>query len=376
MNAMNAMNARLVIAAMLLPALTLIPAMSRAEAEVEWGESVTLTSRARVIMPTCDVAPFDMEEFLASLRLEFLGCGVELVTPSVGVADEASVRVTIDSPDCSPRALLLRIELQSTGARAEREVDLSDRPATDRSRVLALSIAELYRMTRAAPAVIDPPEPNVPEVSEPIDEAANEEEQIDEEALRREVVSAAVAEIDRRRQREQWPDHRVRLGVDLVLTSHPVHDSGLFGSRLLVDVALSASVPIHLVVDAGYRRGGGSDALGMVRTQAATGGIALRYEGGTNRLRGALGPRLELGWSRIEGEPIEPGWESGLADGFLLTIAADGAALVRFSRRIWMVVGLSLGYVLVGLDASSFEHHVGSVAGPFVTASLGLAVGL
>jgi hypothetical protein len=41
-----------------------------------------------------------------------------------------------------------------------------------------------------------------------------------------------------------------------------------------------------------------------------------------------------------------------------------------------MVVGLDLGYVLVGLDAVSAVRHPGGVAGLAIGASLGLAVGL
>ncbi len=360
-------------ASILLSAAALLVS-STSRAEPERGAAVPDTSPARVVLPTCDPSPFDVDELLASLRLELLGCGLELRAGAPPEGEDAVV-VRVDAPGCIPSDLRIRLEHSAAGLVAERTVDLSDRPEHDRGRLLALSIAELYRASRAAPAPASP-QPSPPGDPAPPVAPPRERRPIDAEALRREATRAAVAEMERRREADRWPDHRVRVGADLVLTSHPVHDSGIIGARVLLDVALSSRAPVHLGLDVAYREGGGFDVLGRVRTRSATGAIALRYEGGSDRVRGAVGPRLELGWCRIEGEPREPGWEPGRDDGFILTLDLDGSFLVRLSRRLWVVAGLSLGFVLRGLDASAAGHHVGGVAGPSITASLGLAVGL
>jgi hypothetical protein len=364
------MTARL--SACLAIASAIIAASTTSAAE-EWGEAPTaMPARARVFLPACELPLFDTEALLGSLRLELLGSGVELIAADGAPEDDSLALLAVEAPGCEPQRLTLRVERPSTGRSATREVDLTDRPPTDWGRVLALSIAELLRGSWAGLAE--------EEDARPTYEAAAEEpviaaQPIDEAELRRRVREA-VAEIEARRRVSRWPDHRALIGARLELSMLPVHDCGLFGGALLGDVRLARSVPLYLGVDAGYRRGGGSDALGRVVTQTAAGGLELRYQGETRRLRGGLGPRLELGWSRIEGEPIDSAHVGQRADGFALTLGLAAALQVRLSQRLWMVVGLSLGYVLVGLDALSTEHHVGGVAGPVLSTSLGLAFGL
>jgi hypothetical protein len=333
--------------------------------------------RARVLLPVCPELPFDREDLLATLRVELLAHGVELRHEEVTDDAEETALITVDSPSCLADDIHLRIDHFASGWSLFRRLDLGDRRAEERGRILALAVAELLS-GRVAEELREPAESAaIAEGEEP--PAAGETSTgaaVDESRLRREAVAATLRELDRRRRGARIDVRAVRLGAALVVRSYPIVQGGLFGAQAGVSVRLGQAVPLRLAVEVGYGYGGGTATLGDIRTQAALGGLALLLVSPTGRVRGVLGPRLELGWGWSEGRPSSAEIESRSVDGFLLTVALVGGMRVLLASRLWVTSEVHAGWVASSLEPRAEGRRVGGISRALLGLTVGLAVGL
>lgn len=336
-----------------------LPPLAHAES------GVTGPRTASLLLPTCDPPPFSVEEVLSILRVELLSAGVTLGPRGEG----AHALFIVDSPDCSPLELFVRLEHSVTSRTTEERLDLADRPVGDRGRVLALALAELLRARWAELSEQrdqEPPEPTERSV-EP------ETETLNIDALRTAVVDDVFEELLEREDAQPRPGFR-RFGLGAALSTNifPKVNGTLIGARLLFSVALSREIPLQLVIDGSFGHGGGSARRGDVVTWSATGGLALLYVFDRDRFQGAIGPSLELGYAKTEGRTTLP--DVGTGEGGTLIVDLGALLEVSFLFTSWAGIfgGLALGYMVKGLVPLSEGYEVGGVAGPSVKLEIGM----
>lgn len=353
----------------------IIVLLSPIRAFSEQASAPLMPPRASISLPICDDPPFDPTDFLAQLRVELLNDGVEI--GSTQVRSDVEALITVTSPNCSDMHAAVRIDHWGTGEHIERELDLYDQLDSDRNRVLALAIAELLRNSWS-----DLDDPQEEDTNQP-EPAPNVNTEISEppppSALETGTVDSAEEPPLETQQQDEPPNEfnrRFLLGAHTGIRLFPRYDGSFFGGRLFFDILLSRRVPFHLVTDIGYESGGGWDQFGQVEAKIVTGSLTLRFQGGSHRVQGAFGFQAELGWGWVQGIPGALRILPGSGDGLLFNLSATGTLLVSLMTRLWFVVEIVAGGSIVGIDSQSVDYHVGGLAGPLFTTSIGLAVGL
>lgn len=335
------------------------------------GEGAAAPARARLLLPACDPQPFGAEALVSALRLELLAEGVELgpVSDADEVAGPPAI-VVVDAPSCSAAEVVVRVEHAGSGRSASSTLDLEDRPAEDRARVLALSIAELLRT--AWPGLVTPPAPAEP--TPPPLAAVDRPRTTARPTSAGEIAGAEAFRIlGTRVPADEEPGPPWRLGGLVSAALYPRFGGSFFGGGLAAALRLAPRLPIWLDIEGLYRWGGGTDPAGVVETHLATAALSVLVAASVGRLLASLGPEVELGWAWASGHPHDLGVEARSVDGFVLTVAARFALWIPLARGLAGTVDVAAGWAVVGVAPRVLGHAVGGVSGPMVGLDLGLA---
>lgn len=340
-------------------------------------------ARARLRLPACPFLPFDRDDLIATLRVELLDHGTELQPDDQGVDSDpgAVALVSVDAPTCVGTEIRIRVADEATGQAAETSLGLSDRALEERARILALAIAELLRSSwrDLHAATFEPPlSPGREAVAEPAPptQVAPAQPGPDLEALRREAGASALEELDRRERLALAQLHAVRVTATLQASAFPMVHGGLLGVRAGASLRLHRRLPLRLDLDLGYGFGGASTQIGDIDVHSLLGGVGLLFDGGSSRVRGVVGPRLELGWGWAIGAPEAPGVLGGKVDGFVLSVVLDGGVHVRLATRLWLLVHVIAGWTPVSLEPLAEGLLIGGIGRAVLGARIGLAVGI
>jgi len=336
---------------------------------------VAMPQQARLLLPTCPTPPFVVADLVSMLRVELLGYGTELdprLTPEA--ATQGVAIVTVDTPFCDSSDIRVRVVHSATDQSAAQRFDFADTAGTDLARILALAVAEFLGAVWAdlnegfvTSAASVEERPAAPAAAGPV---------VDGESVRREAVGEVMRELERRRRAALYAPPRLLLDVSLGMRIFPFDKGAIFGPRVGLSVRLSRSVPLRLVVDVGYGYGEGESARGEVVDHAVLGGLALLYEGGNGRVRGTVGPRVEVGWGQIAATTVTGPYDLGEVDGLLLAAFLHGGLRVVLGSRVDLLVEAVVGYVLVGLQTTSGGDRLAGIAGASLGLDLGIAVAL
>ncbi len=364
-----------------IEAFGLCLALALGVARAETGEppaTSAMPERARLLLPSCTVLPFGQVDLVSTLRVELLGYGTELRYDEAPEEPGDVAVILVDAPSCNGIDVTIRVDDPQTGRSASRSLDIGDSQLNERGRILALAIAELLRTEWPAlsePLDEEPPHDDEPEVEGP-EEPGPETQQIDEATFLHNAVAAMLRELDRRERETRARLHMIMITAALSVRSYPVVQGGLLGGQVGVSFRLNRAVPVYLEIDVGYGLGGGTVSIGDIQVQTVIGGLVLLYAGGTNRIRGSIGSRLELGWGWAEGQPYSPDVRSRSVDGFILSIALTGGVRVRVSPRVLVLLDGLAGWVAASLEPRAEGRHVGGIGRVLLGINLGIAVGL
>lgn len=344
-------------------------------ARAEPGDS--MPRHARLLLPICQTLPFEEGELVSTLRVELLAHSVELRHARVAAGDADAANIVVDTPTCSGIDLTIRIDSPTLERSVSQTLDLGDRRLPERSRILALSIAELFRESWPELSAPEPPAEQAPAEESPWEAARQPAPPtVDEAALVSEAVDATLDELEERRRTAEESIHAIMVTAALTARSYPMAQGGLFGGQAGLSFRLSRAVPLRLEVDGGYGYGGGTATIGDIEVQAALFGFSLLFHAESPRTQGFIGPRLELGWAWSRGRPDDPDVTPGSLDGFVLAVALAGGARLRLSPRIWLLLEAQAGWVANALDPRAEGRRVGGISGLLLGLTIGIAVGL
>jgi hypothetical protein len=343
----------------------------RAE-EAEPEEEPALPSTVRLLLPACPATLFDRAVFMEALTVELIEDGVVVGGDgSEASPSRPSALITVDALSCERPILVVVLRRDQGGATSPETVDLTDRPHQDRARLLALTLAELVRSSWPSLA---------PTMSSPRSESSDRSDGAlptpaplgDRDTCTTNPCPPVEIPVETTFRRS-----RLFGEVQLDARLYPsFHGSGI-GARLGGWLRLSRELPFFLGLDGGYRFGEIAEELGQVVSHHVFGGLLVVVEGGGDVVRGHIGARLELGWARVTGLPLDDRAAGGRRDWPILTPTVSAGARFALGRGLWMVSTVEVGYVAVGLDVRVDDVSVeGHRAGGFGGMVIGLSVGV
>lgn len=329
---------------------------------------------AGIRLPECAESIFDGQALIAQLRIELLDARVEL-----GQGETNVLEIVIGAPQCAPEEIIIRVTHLTARYSLESRAELSDRPFEERGRVLALLIAEQVR-TILTDVAIPEPEGVETEASDDGSQGGGGDDslpEIDEERIRQiasDEVTRALAEL----QSPPPLPRRVTLGVAVGLRGYPVYDGSTFGGEIHLSFRPVRRIPVVLTVDGGFFQGVAQMPRGDVLSRMAGGGLGFAYSDRASRIGGEIGARLWLGRGWVEGWAALDGVGEDSDSGLVIEVMATSAFRFRFvpGSRVWMRIGATVGYVIMGLAPTSGGVVVGGNAGPCFGLDIGIDVAL
>jgi hypothetical protein len=280
-------------------------------------------------------------------------------TPAPQTPNEEADLTRLEA-DCGVESAILVVSNAPRGMRLERRIDLANAAPNARTRLLALSIAELIGAGFAAIDAMPPPAPPAPEVI--AEERAPPRPQ-------RIVVRATPAP-------EAEPPPTRPLGIRLIgvarVSGTPVHISGGGG------IGLEIGLPYMLGVGADFRyEQGRADGgpLGEVALHVAWGSLLalVRPFVGWSSLTIGLGAKLGAAW--LEGVPAE-GVGGGTQAGFVFGPAIAFHGALHLAGAGYVHVGLELSWITVGVSGvnGASGESIASFGGPQIAITAGFEI--
>jgi hypothetical protein len=296
--------------------------------------------------PACGTEGFPLVAFLDALRVELAGCGLRCCTVAQA-GDEtptgSALRVKVEWTPCAAEARRVQISAHEPAAArmVAREVSLVDVVKAARPRALALATAELIRWLRQAPgetpAALVAPARTEPPAPPP-------------------VRSNALS-----------------LHVAAELRGFPARDTLLWGGRARLTGHWRM---LHMDFDLGANSARVGSELGDLLLRSVSVGLGLgpRFAGRTFLVD--IGPRLDLGWASIRGEPGFADVRGDASSGAILS-AGLRLAIEAPARQRWRpCLTLEGGGVLQGMNGDVNRLPAAGMTGHYLLASLGLALSL
>lgn len=221
----------------------------------------------------CSGLPYDRASLLELLRVELGALGVGRVTASA--LEPSGIRFSISPATCDPSTseLVLRVSEEGSTAVKERRMPLADVPLPNRSRALAIALAELLR----EPAAVETP-PKAPEkpheTPSPTPPAPI-------------PVAPVLNQPPPSKPPAPW------FGVGSVVRTFPSDSIAAFGAEAFVALPVSDELRLSFGADAQTGRAGPWSDSTTVGAVTAFGGIGWMF-GDVTPLE--LGPRLHVGY--------------------------------------------------------------------------------
>jgi hypothetical protein len=330
--------------------------------------SAETPARALLLLPTCPLEGISEQELRAALALELQADGLTLAAPGDGFG-RSDALLEIDST-CQPNAeLSLRVLFQDK--ERSRTLSLAELPPGTRSRMLALSLAELIDRLE--------PEPPAPAAPAPMAEESAPPESPEPAAPPPESSAPPPAETPASEAREpapvppeiDAPEEPTPSGQRLALVLAPElrwFSSGdaLFGGRLGLDTT-------RVFAGAGLLIGGSSSDVGDVDALLLQGFAGYRLidrELGSG-FSTSFGPRAGLGWIEVTGSSGDNDVAATSAGTLYLDAAVFGDVRLVLSRQFRFSLGVE-GGVSRGLVALADGATAASYDGVFIAGFLGL----
>lgn len=304
-----------------------------------------------------------VRRILAAELGDVLAADIELTAVRQGEAGH-NPNLTLASADCGVESAIVVVSHAAAALRLERRVDLANAPPNARTRLLALSVAELVASTWAT---VDAQPPEDPPASDP---------------PRAEPAPPPPPPPPRaRRVRPRPPPVPPRpptrpVGIRAVavarVSGSPAHLSG--GGGLGLEVGL----PFSLGVGADFRyEQGDADvgALGDVRLRVAWGTLAALVRPLVDWSSVSVGLGLKLGVAWLEGLPAE-GISGRTHSGLVAGPAIVAHVALHVGGSGYLHVGLELSWISVGVAGLNGATHetVASFGGPQIALTAGFEI--
>jgi hypothetical protein len=332
-------------------------------------------TRALLLLPSCPLDGISEPELRSALALELQDDGLTLAQPGDGFG-RSDVLLEVDSP-CQPHAeLSLRVLFQDR--ERARTLSLDDLPPGTRSRLLALSLAELVDRLEPAPPATEPslaasppedapsaPVAPAPEASRPKPEPRPEPRTEKPAAPQPEPVASPSASppVDTAQPRTA-SDARTALELAPELRWFSSGDA-LFGGRIGLDAP-------RLVAGAGVVLGSAGAEIGDAETFLLQGFLGYRLIRSelADRFSAGFGPRVGVGWVEVTGLPLDGEVNGASAGAPYFDVAAFGD--VRYVVSPYFRVSLGVeGGVCRGLTALADGEAIASYDGVFIAGFIG-----
>lgn len=340
-----------------LAALVLLCGAARPARAQERGGGGAVSVRVQ----SCEALPFDLDAFMALLRLELAEDGVDFVLgEETGQEDVlASIRVGSHCDDAELPSETIRIELVDHLTRKEltRDLDLSGLPLRSRARLSALGVAELLRASWAELAMATSPPPALP--VPPRVRAAVRVTARDALGDPR-APSAPAASVPGVLSLELGPEARIFASGNAAL-------AGGYG---MLDVPLDAVLSLRIGAAGGATRA--THPLGEAELVYALGALGVEVGADLSPLRLALAPMLEAGWGRVASVRAVTGVVARAGEAPLLLARVDASAALRVAEVLDVVFAIGVGYALMGLRAEADGAAFSGITGTSVHARIGV----
>jgi hypothetical protein len=299
--------------------------------------------------PSCTAEVFPLAPFLDSLRVELAGRGLRCCTVAPA-GDETptgtALRVKVEWIPCTADVRRVQVSAHDPGGArmVAREVSLADVAKTAQPRALALATAELIRWLHQAP-------------SEPL--AA--------------LVAPASASLSAPAALPPARSRALSLHIAAEMRTFPGHDTTTWGGRARFTGHWRM---LHADFDLGANSARVGSELGEVLLRSASVGLGLGPRFATRSVLVDLGPRLELGWAWIRGEPgfadVRSNASSGVISSAGLRLAVEAGAQKRWRPCLT----LEGGGMIQGVKGDVDRLPAAGMTGYYLLAALGLGVAL
>jgi hypothetical protein len=312
-------------------------------------ESAAEAETVVVSPPSCGAEGFPLVAFLDSLRVELAGRGLRCCTVAQAGDDTPTgpaLRVKVEWTPCTPEALRVQISAHEPAAArmVAREMSLADVVKTARPRALALATAELIRWLRQAPS-------ETPTT----------------------LVAPARAQPSAPTPLTPARSNARSLHVAAEMRGFPAHDTLLWGGRARFTGHWRM---LHADFDLGANSARVGSDLGDVRLRSVSAGLGLGPRLAARTFLIDIGPRLELGWAWIRGEPGFTDVRSDAISGVIFSagfrLAIEAPAQLRWRPSLT----LESGGMLQGVKGDVNGLPAAGMTGYYLLAALGLAVSL
>jgi hypothetical protein len=388
-------------------------AMTATVARASPSEDVRGPTPTRVVVVPggCGCAPVDAAAVAAALRVEMIQEGVFAVDVApqgtLPVEDPSVATVRLLPASCQKPVGAPGFEI--TGGPTERSVRstlaIADIDLGIRARVAALVIAERLRASWAdlvsAPPAVEaagagsgapaggrapspggaqdmpggsPSAPAAPAPtahSIPEEVAASPEPDLERAEPLRGAPVGPAREIRHGRHTTTVAAHRFVLGAALEGRSFFGPATGLAGPRAFAVLPASFSA-LRVEVDMGVAWGAAHDALGAVSVMLASGGLGFAMVVGREALHLEIGPKAEIGWTRVQGFPRSGA--RGATGGTALSAASVLAGFYAEIARHWRgLAALDVGFAFSGVEARADRRPVADTSGLMLVARAGIA---
>ncbi len=316
--------------------------------------SVPPSSEARSVVlspPLCKQGVFPLAAFVDALRVELAGRGLyccTLANLGDGIPTGASLHVKVEIVPCVADADRVQVSAYSPAdsRTVERQVFLADVVRPARPRALALAVAELIRSLGLGPRG---------ESSEAI------------------AVPAQASAAPPPSRLEAARLTALSIHVEAEARGLPTRQTIMWGGRTRFT---GHRRMFHADLDLGADYARARSGLGDVFLLSASAGLGLGPRFAIRNVILDIGPRAELGWAWIRGQPafaeVRTGSGSDLISsiGFRVSIEAPAQAKIRPSLT------LESGGVIRGVKAEVNGQPVAGMTDYYLLAALGIAVSL
>ncbi|MGE0791414.1 MAG: hypothetical protein AB7S26_37415 [Sandaracinaceae bacterium] len=324
-----------------------------------------LPARVRLLVPTCSNS-ISWSALARALTVELAPLGVELTDE-----EGADLLVVLDLT-CGAATETAHIALIHTASGRSREepVQLTARLGAERSRELAVTLAELVRARYAELVLPREPAPPVPLATPaPPPVRVVSVQAVDPAAFDRQV-QRAIAESTRDTEPAPAPPDAILLDATFGIYSYPAASNA--SSELRLGVSFG-SAPFRFSVEAWTPFGWASDDLGEVALSGAGASIGLRYAQVERGFRFSTGLRLDGGWAHAIGIPARADVIAGELDALHLAALFDARIRIALGERTYFLVAPEIGAAMAGIEVTSDGHRVTAQLGPRIGVSLGFS---
>lgn len=301
-------------------------------------------------LPLCKVDVFPLVAFVDSLRVELAGRGLDcctLANPGDGIATAAALQVKVEIVPCVADADRVQVTAYSPAdsRTVERQVSLADVVQPARPRALALAVAELIRSLGLGRG----------------------------ESSKTIAVSAQASAAPPPSRPEAARLTALSIHVEAEARGLPTRQTIMWGGRARFT---GQRRMFHVDLDLGADYARARSELGNVFLLSASAGLGLGPRFAIRNLILDLGPRAELGWAWIRGEPAFAQVRTGAGSDLISGVGFRGSIEAPAQVRIRPSLTLESGGMIRGVKAEVNGQPVAGVTGYYLLAAFGIVVSL